>query len=118
MIIENPTEFESFLEKYRQSDCIIIPILSDTNLHTLENTLCAIYIKLIGGDEYILPFNHGESTNLDISLFNKLNSDHKKYVYDKKQFNHMVKWDNVVDINLQYYMEYNQSLPIEEITTN
>ena len=31
MIIENPTEFESFLEKYRQSDCIIIPILSDTN---------------------------------------------------------------------------------------
>lgn len=118
MIIENPTEFESFLEKYRQSDCIIIPILSDTNLHTLENTLCAIYIKLIDGDEYILPFNHGESTNLDVSLFNKLNSDHKKYVYDKKQFNHIAKWDNVVDINLQYYMEYNQSLPIEEITTN
>ena len=118
MIIENPTEFESFLEKYKESDCIVIPILSDINLHPLENTLCAIYVKLIDGDEYILPFNHGESMNLDISLFDKLNSDHKKYVYDRKHLNHIVKWDNVIDINLQYYMEYNQPLSTEDISTN
>jgi hypothetical protein len=118
MIIENPTEFESFLEKYKQSDCIVIPILSDINKHPLENSLCAVYFKLIDGNEYILPFNHGESTNLDVSLFDKLNSDHKKYVYDKKHLSHIVQWKNVIDINLQYYMEYNQPLPIEEITTN
>ena len=41
MIVENPTEFESFLEKYKQSDCIVIPILSDINKHPLENSLCA-----------------------------------------------------------------------------
>ena len=118
MIIENPTEFESFLEEYKESDCIVIPILSDINLHPLENTLCAIYVKLIDGDEYILPFNHGESINLDESMFSKLNSQCKKYVYDKKQFNHIVKWDNVIDINLQYYMEYNKPLSIENISTN
>ena len=73
MIIENPTEFESFLEKYKQSDCIVIPILSDINKHPLENSLCAVYFKIIDGDEYILPFNHGESINLDLSLFNELN---------------------------------------------
>jgi hypothetical protein len=118
MIIESPTEFESFLEKYKESDCIVIPILSDINLHPLENTLCAIYVKLIDGDEYILPFNHGESMNLDLSLFDELNSDHKKYVYDRKQLNHIVKWDNVIDINLQYYMEYNKPLSTEDISTN
>jgi len=118
MIIENPSEFESFLEKYKESDCIVIPILSDINLHPLENTLCAIYVKLIDGDEYILPFNHGESMNLDLSLFDELNSDHKKYVYDRKQLNHIVKWDNVIDINLQYYMEYNKPLSTEDISTN
>ena len=118
MIIENPIEFESFLEEYKESDCIVIPILSDINLHPLENTLCAIYVKLIDGDEYILPFNHGESMNLDLSLFDELNSDHKKYVYDRKQLNHIVKWDNVIDINLQYYMEYNQPLSTEDISTN
>ena len=101
MIIENPTEFESFLEKYKESDCIVIPILSDINLHPLENTLCAVYIKLIDGEEYILPFNHGESMNLDLSLFDKLNSQCKKYVYDRKQLNHIVKLTNVVDVNLQ-----------------
>ncbi len=118
MIIENPIEFESFLEEYKESDCIVIPILSDINLHPLENTLCAIYVKLIDGDEYILPFNHGESMNLDLSLFDELNSDHKKYVYDRKQLNHIVKWDNVIDINLQYYMEYNKPLFTEDISTN
>ena len=118
MIIENPSEFESFLEEYKESDCIVIPILSDINLHPLENTLCAIYVKLIDGDEYILPFNHGESMNLDLSLFDELNSDHKKYVYDRKQLNHIVKWDNVIDINLQYYMEYNKPLSTEDISTN
>ena len=118
MILETKKEFLNFLDEYRTSDCIVIPILSDVNSHSLENTLCAIYIKLIDGKDYILPFNHGESINLDISLFNELDSDHKKYVYDKKQLNHIIKWENVIDINLQYYMEYNQSLPIEEITTN
>ena len=118
MIVENPTEFESFLEKYKQSDCIVIPILSDINRHPLENSLCAVYFKLINGDDYILPFNHGESTNLDVSLFDKLNSEYKKYVYDKKQINHIVKCDNVIDINLQYYMENNIPLSTEEITTN
>ena len=42
----------------------------------------------------------------------------KKYIYDKKQFNHIVKWKNMIDVNLQHYMEYNKPLYIEDITTN
>ncbi len=118
MIVETKHEFEDFIEKYKNSDCILIPVLSDVNKHPLENSLCLLYVKLLGGDEYILPFNHSEAINLDISYLDKLNSDNKKYIYDKKQFNHIVKWKNVIDINLVYYMNNNEPLDIDDITTN
>jgi hypothetical protein len=118
VIIETKLEFDSFLEKYQDSSCILIPVLCDVNKHPLENSLCLLYVKLLDGDEYLLPFRHSEALNLDISYLDKLNSDHKKYVYDKKQFNHIVGWKNVIDINLQYYMEHNKPLYIEDISTN
>ena len=118
MIIETKLEFDNFLEKYQDSSCILIPILCDVNKHPLENSLCLLYVELLDGGEYILPFNHSETINLDISYLDKLDSDHKKYVYDKKQFNHTVKLKNVIDINLQHYMEHNEPLYIEDITTN
>jgi len=118
VIIETKLEFDSFLEKYQDSSCILIPILCDVNKHPLENSLCLLYVKLLDGDEYLLPFNHSEAINLDITHLDKLDSDHKKYIYDKKQFNHIVKLKNVIDINLQYYMEHNEPLYVEDITTN
>jgi hypothetical protein len=75
-------------------------------------------VELLDGGEYLLPFNHSEAINLDITHLDKLDSDHKKYIYDKKQFNHIVKLKNVIDINLQYYMEHNEPLYVEDITTN
>ena len=110
MIIETKLEFDSFIKEYQNSDCILIPVLSDVNKHPLENSLCLLYVKLLNEDEYILPFNHSEAINLDISYLDKLNSDNKKYIYDKKQFNHIVKLKNVIDINLVYYMNNNGSL--------
>ena len=118
MILETKKEFDGFIEKYNKSDCILIPILCDVNKHPLENSLCLLYVKILDGDEYLLPFRHSEALNLDISYLDKLNSDHKKYVYDRKQFNHIVSWKNVIDINLQYYMEHNKPLYIEDISTN
>ena len=118
MIIETKREFEGFIEKYKDSDCILIPILSDVNKHPLENSLCLLYVKLLDGDEYILPFNHSEAINLDVSYLDKLDSDHKKYVYNKKEFNHIIRWENVIDVNLQYNMKHNEPLYIEDITTN
>ena len=118
MIIETKLEFDNFLEEYQDSSCILIPILCDVNKHPIENDLCLLYVKILDGEEYLLPFKHSETINLDVSYLDKLNSDHKKYVYSKKQFNHIIKWKNVIDINLQYYMKHNQPLYIEDITTN
>jgi len=56
VIIETKLEFDSFLEKYQDSSCILIPILCDVNKHPLENSLCLIYVELLDGGEYLLPF--------------------------------------------------------------
>jgi len=118
VIIETKLEFDNFLKTYQDSSCILIPILCDVNKHSIENSLCLLYVKILDGEEHLLPFRHSEAINLDISYLDKLNLDNKKYIYDKKQFNHIVKCKNVIDINFQYYMEHNEPLYIEDITTN
>ena len=60
MIIETKLEFETFLKQYQDSSCILIPILCDVNKHPIENDLCLLYVKILDGDEYLLPFRHSE----------------------------------------------------------
>ena len=118
MIIEKNNQLDDFLLKNESQDCFIIPILSDVNLHPLQNSLCAIYIKIVGGEERMLCFNHGETLKLNSKKLLDLDKLGRKFVRDKKQLNHIVKLDDVVDVNLQYYMNKNEPLEWEELSTN
>jgi hypothetical protein len=117
MIIETVNQFRRFHSKFKSEDCIVIPIFSDTNLHPQENTLSLLYISFIDGKDYMLPFSHSETINLDISYLDKLNSDNKKYTFNKKELLHAIHLKNVIDVNLQYYMEYNVPLNVDDIST-
>ena len=118
MIIETDNQLEDFLEENQNKDCFIIPILSDVNLHPLQNTLCAIYLKIVDGEERILCFNHGETLKIKIEKLLTLDKLGRKFVRDKKQLNHIVKLKDVVDVSLQYYMSKNEPLEWEELSTN
>ena len=118
MIIETDNQLEDFLEENQNKDCFIIPILSDVNLHPLQNTLCAIYLKIVDGEERILCFNHGETLKIKLEKLLTLDKLGRKFVRDKKQLNHIVKLKDVVDVNLQYYMSKNEPLEWEELSTN
>ncbi len=118
MIIEKDNQLEDFLQENENKDCFIIPILSDVNLHPLQNTLCAIYLKIVDGEERMLCFNHGETLKIKLELLLTLDRLGRKFVRDKKQFNHIVKLTDVVDVNLQHYMKNNQSLEWDELSTN
>ena len=118
MIIEKNNQLDDFLLKNESQDCFIIPILSDVNLHPLQNSLCAIYIKIVGGEERMLCFNHGETLKLNSKKLMDLDKLGRKFVRDIKQLNHIVKLDDVVDVNLQYYMNKNEPLEWEELSTN
>mgnify|MGYP001329419808 CR=1 FL=1 len=118
MIIEKDNQLDDFIVNNLNLDCFVIPILSDVNGHPLENSLCAIYVKIIDGDEGLLCFNHGETLKLSLEKLSRLDELGRKYVRDKKQLNHIVKLDDVVDVNLQYYMKNNQPLDWDELSTN
>ena len=115
MIVENNKQFEIFKNVYSTEDCIVIPIQCNDTKHSVSDELSLLYVQMWSGKEFILPFNHNET--LDIEIPN-LKSDTKKYTYDRKKLNHFVKLDNVIDVNLLYYMATNKSLNIEEIDTN
>ena len=118
MIIEKDNQLDDFLLKNHDKDCFIIPILSDVNRHPLDNSLCAVYVKIVDGDEGLLCFNHGETLKLSLEKLLTLDRLGRKFVRDKKQLNHIVKLKNVVDVNLQYYMSKNEPLEWEELSTN
>ena len=118
MIIEKDNQLDEFIEKNLNLDCFIIPILSDVNRHPLENSLCAVYIKIVDGEEGLLCFNHGETLKLSLEKLLTLDKLGHKFVRDKKQLNHIVKLADVIDVNLQYYMNKNEPLEWDELSTN
>ena len=114
-LVENKKQLKKFIKKYKSEDSILIPISCDSNKHPVDDKLSLLYVQLLNGEEFILPFDHSETLNIDIP---NLESDTKKYTYDRKKLNHFIKLDNVIDVNLMYYMVTNVPLSIEEIDTN
>ena len=97
MIVENKKQLKEFLKYYKSEDSIILPISCDNSKHTANTKLSLLYVQLLSGNEFILPFNHSETINIELP---NLESDTKKYTYDRKKLNHFIKLDNVIDVNL------------------
>ena len=115
VIVENTDDINSFEKAYKTQDSIVIPILSDMNKHAVDNELCLVYIQMMDGQEFILPYTHSESLNIDnVSLV----SDTTKYTYDKKLLTQVESVNKCVDVNLLHYMKNNKPLDIEHIDTN
>jgi hypothetical protein len=59
-------------------------------LHPIENSVCAIYLRLKDDSKgYIIPVNHSETINFELEEIEKvLNSIGKIYVRDRKEFLH------------------------------
>ncbi len=117
MILERNNQLDEFLKENENKDCIVLPILSDIKKHPKENSLCAIYIKILNGQEGMVCFNHGETLSIGLDNLISLDMLGKIYCYNKKELSHIVKLTNVVDVNLQHYMSKNKPLEWEELST-
>ena len=115
MIVENKKQLKEFIKKYKSEDSILIPVFCDDNKHPIETEISVLYVLFMDEQEYILPFNHSETLNIEIP---DLNSKAIKYTYDRKLLNHFVKLDNVIDVNFIHYMATGVPLDIEQIDTN
>ena len=115
MIIENKKQLKEFIKSYKSEDSIIIPIPCDNNKHSAKTKLSLLYVQLLSGKEFILPFNHSETINIELP---NLESNTKKYTYDRKDLNNFITLDNVIDVNLMNYMNTGHPLDLEQTDTN
>ena len=112
----NPSNYLDIADKLGDSPTIIIPILSDDIRHYCNNSLCALFIKVLDEpDSFLLPVNHNECENLSIDncLAFLLELKGPKYMYNKKsfiQFFPTVNFNTIVDVELLYYINNNKSL--------
>ena len=106
--------------QFEENNSIVIPIQCDPNSHPIVTELCLFYVKLLDGDlgEYVIPFRHSDAINLESKYITMTRTPKDVFTYDKKKLLHFVKWENVYDIQMNYYMAKNKPLSIDEVTTN
>ena len=85
------------------------------NKHPVENDLSLIYVQLMDGQEFMIPYNHSESSG--VYRINMI-SNTIKYTYDRKLLGQVCAVGKIIDVNLLHYMKTNQPLNIEHIDTN
>jgi len=120
VIVESHREWGKFIREFKKYNSIVIPIHCDENKHPIDTKLCLLYIKLLDGDleEYVLPFRHSDAINLKSKYIKKTWTPMDVFTYDKKKLLHFVKWKNITDMQMHYYMSKNEPLPIDDVTTN
>jgi len=120
VIVENKKEFKEFAKTFSKFDSIVIPIECDFNKHPKDTKLCLMYIRILFDmrKEYILPFRHSDTLNLDTQRIEDLWTPKKVYTNDKKKLLHFFNWKDIHDIQMNYYLEKNEPLVIDDITTN
>ncbi len=120
VIVESKKEWLSFIAEFEENNSIVIPIQCDENKHPMDTELCLFYIKLLDYplEEYILPFRHSDAINLSFKYITELRTSRDVFTYDKKKLLHFVEWENVYDVQMNYYMTKNEPLSIDEVTTN
>ena len=93
MIVENKKQLKEFIKSYKSEDSILVVIPCDSYKHPANTKLSLLYVQLLSGNEFILPFNHSETLNIDIP---NLKSDTKKYTYDRKKLSHFSNTPTII----------------------
>jgi hypothetical protein len=88
-LIEDIKHIETIC-RIRHQEAYVDVIPCSHNLHPIENSVCAIYLKSKNDSKgYIIPVNHSETINFELEEIEKvLNSIEKIYVRDRKEFLH------------------------------
>jgi hypothetical protein len=121
-IIENTNNIKNIISDINMgSICTMIPIFSDSNLHSLndKNELSMLYINVDNNQSYIFPFNHCDSTNIDSSLINNFFSiEIPILTFNKKSLHGITNISKLFDVNLMNYYINNTPLDISDIRVN
>jgi hypothetical protein len=104
VIVESVTEFQNMVSFVGNRDVLLYPILIDAKIHPAVNTLCILALSC---DEelFILPFQHNDAVNLDVSILETLILSGRVYTPSKKKLMHLLpQYTNVIDLNATEYL--------------
>ena len=118
-IIENRSDFNSFIKRFKGQASILIPVPVDSRQHVATNRLCLVGVcELSSGEVTILPFNHPEATNLERELIKTLGEGLELWTPDTKLMGYLPidrpLWESIGDIqSLEYLSTGNVTEPSE-----
>ena len=84
-VIEKKHQFDELIhhiQKHNIEECFVVPIFIDANKHPLNNKLSLMYLET--DEDYILCFDHSETSELSIDCLEELKSINTIYTHDKK----------------------------------
>lgn len=111
LIIETKSEFESFLERSKGYDWILVPIFCNGSYPAYVDSVSVIYVYVLNLDEEVLlVIDHTEGLPLTDSIFKQFPKDTKLFVYNKKRFKTVFNQDNLIDMSMVEYFYRNQSI--------
>ena len=118
-VIEKKHQFDELIhhiQTHSINECFVVPIFVDSNKHPLNNKLSLLYLEM--DEDYMICFDHSETLGVSIDSLQELNSINTIYTDDKKELNHIFRWNNVIDLSMWYYLNTSKPLEFDEITTS
>lgn len=115
-IIDSLSAYDTFLEKYKGTKSILVPIFLSDTLHPKINKISIIWIYLFDSNEqYIITVDHSELIYAPENLNQLFDSDNIKFIYNSKAIlNLYPNIKNFYDIDIINYLNTTQIVKIPE----
>ena len=109
MIIDIIEELDSLFQYMQQKKCLIVPILTDHQLHVSVNKLCCIYVYTEDGVERLVPINHTEQIRGFSSHVQQFLDLDDIFIHDKKIWLQLGGNENTYDVKSLWYFTYHEA---------
>tara|TARA_Y100000385_G_scaffold285784_1_gene346389 strand:+ start:3857 stop:5179 length:1323 start_codon:yes stop_codon:yes gene_type:complete len=109
MVVDTIEELEATLEYIKDRKTLIIPVLSDHQLHVSQNKITCIYVYTEDDVERIIPITHTEQIKGFSEHLQRFLELPGIFIYDKKQWLHLNGNADVYDIKTLWWYTYNEA---------
>tara|TARA_R110002012_G_scaffold303720_1_gene505740 strand:- start:500 stop:1855 length:1356 start_codon:yes stop_codon:yes gene_type:complete len=110
IIIDDSAELDSLLQEIKKEEVVlVVPILTDHQLHPSINKISCIYVYSSNEIEFIVPIHHTEQITGFKEHLNKLLELESIFVHDKKLWLQMGGNNTVFDVKSLWWYTYNEA---------
>lgn len=109
MIIDSVEELNALFGYIQDRRCLIVPVLTDHQLHVATNRVSCIYVYTEDNVERIVPINHTEQIRGFSSALQRFLDLDNIFIHDKKIWLQMGGKNTVYDVKTLWWYTYGES---------